>query len=369
MPTPRWRRRRGSRPSLGYSPIQAVVSISTGKAGSRRSVSRSRIYKLQLWFAFFSNYVFYGANYLAISETVRHGLPTVTNGGVRYFFAGVVTLAVMAARKRSIRLSRAHLLSTMLCGLLCLGVFGFVAVAEKHVSSGLAALLLASVPLLVIGMRIGVDRERLSIGIIASVCIGFAGVATVVVSQGGGTGGSVGGMALIMITALGLASGTFLIPKLSTPADPIVSGAWQLLWGGLALLITGAALGEWSRFHIDSVTVNAWLAFAYLMSFGTFATYLSFVWLLRQVPVSQVAASGYVNPIVAVVLGWALAGEQLTPISLIGGAVIVVSVAFVIARDRSPMVEVAPPGAGPAAKPVPNPGVDPPGGPAVAANK
>jgi drug/metabolite transporter (DMT)-like permease len=312
------------------------------------------MYMLALGGAFFANYVLYGANYLAISETVRHGLPTVTSGGVRYLFAGVVTLAVLAARKRSIGLSRTNLLSTMLCGLLCLGVFGFVALAETHISSGLTALLVASAPLVVIALRIAVDRQR-SLAIIASVVAGFAGVAIVVIAQGGGTSGSVLGMALVMITALGLGIGTFLIPKLPMPSHTLVSGGWQLVWGGLALVIVGFARGESGRFHLSSVTVNAWLSFAYLVTLGTFATYLSFVWLLRQVPVSQVAASGYVNPIVAVLLGWALVGEQLTPLSLVGGAVIVISVAFVIARDRARVVEVVPPGLGPAGEPVDNP--------------
>jgi drug/metabolite transporter (DMT)-like permease len=309
---------------------------------------------LQLWLAFFANYVLYGANYLGISESVRHGLPTVTSGGVRYTFAGVVVLAVLALRKRSIAINRASLLSTTLCGLLVLGVFGLVAVAEKHVSSGLTALLLGSVPLVVVALRIGVNSERLSVATIASVVVGFAGVAIVVISHGGGASGSVVGLLLIMAAALGLATGTFLIPKLPMPADTMVSAGWQLVWGGLALMIVGATLGEWSHFHASSVTVNAWLAYGYLLTLGTFATFLSFVWLLGQVPVSQVAAAGYVNPIVAVVLGWALAGEQLGASSLIGGALIVISVAFIIARDRAPVVEVVPPGLGPAGEPVDN---------------
>jgi drug/metabolite transporter (DMT)-like permease len=307
---------------------------------ARGGMPRSRVYTLQLLGAFFGNYVLYGANYLAISETVRHGFPTVTSGGVRYVFVGVTVLAVMALRKHSIRINRANTLTTMLCGLLCLGVFGFVALAEKHISSGLTALLLASVPLVVVALRIAVDRERLSVAMIAGVIVGFVGVGIVVISQGGGTSGSVLGMAMVMITALGLATGTFLIPKLQLPKEAMVSA--------------GSARGEWSHLQLSSVTVNAWLAFAYLITFGTFGTFLSFVWLLKRVPVSQVAAAGYVNPIVAVVLGWALAGEQLTSASLIGGALIVISVAFVIARDRAPVIEVAPPGLGPAGEPVDN---------------
>lgn len=327
----------------------------TEPARARGGVPRSRIYVLQLWLAFFANYVLYGANYLGISETVRHGLPTVASGGVRYFFAGVVVLAVLALRKRPIGLDRASLPSTMLCGLLVLGVFGLVAVAEKHVSSGLTALLLASVPLVVVALRMGVDRERLSIAIIGSVLVGFAGVAIVVISRGGGTSGSVLGLALDLAAAVGLATGTFLIPKLPMPADTMASAGWQLAWGGLALIIIGAGLGEWSHFQPSSVPVNAWLAFVYLITLGTFATFLAFIWLLGQVPVSQVAAGGYVQPIVAVLLGWALAGEQLGAASLIGGALIVISVAFIITRDRAPLVEVAPPGLGPAGGPVDNP--------------
>lgn len=348
-------------------PVVTTDAVAGGPVRARGGMPRSRVYTLQLCGAFFANYVLYGANYLAISETVRHGLPTVTSGGVRYMFAGVVTLAVLAARRRPIGLNRTTARTTMLCGLLCLGVFGFVALAEKQISSGLAALVVSSVPLVVVALRLAVDRERLSIVLIASVIVGFVGVAIVVISQGGGTGGSVLGLALVMITALGLGTGTFLIPKLRMPKETMVSGGWQLVWGGLALVIVGAARGEWSGFHFSSVTVDAWLAFAYLMTLGTFATFLSFVWLLKQVPVSQVAAAGYVNPIVAVLLGWVLAGEQLATPSLIGGALIVISVALVIAWDRAPVVEVVPPGTGPAGEPVNNPRgaspvLTPPGG-------
>ena len=160
---------------------------------------------------------------------------------------------------------------------------------------------------------------------------------------------------LIMGAAVGLGTGTFLIPKLPVPTDTWVSAGWQLVWGGTALLIVGAALGDWSHFQPSSVTVNAWVAFAYLLTLGTFATFLSFVWLLGQVPVSKVAAANYVQPIVAVLLGWALAGEQLGVSQLIGGALIVISVAIIIARDRAPVVEVVPPGLGPPGEPVDNP--------------
>lgn len=335
-------------------PAVTANAAPTGPARAWGGAPRSRIYTLQLWFAFFANYVLYGANYLGISETVRHGLPPVTSGGVRFFFVGMVVLAVLALRKRPVGLDRVSLLSTMVCGLLVLGVFGLVAVAEKHISSGLAALLLASVPLVVVALRIGVDRERLSVAIIGSVFVGFAGVAIVVISRGGGTGGSVLGLALVLAAAVGLATGLFLIPKLPMPADTMVSAGWQLVWGGLALMIIGAVLGEWSHFQPSAVSVNGWLAFVYLITLGTFVAFLALIWLLGQVPVSQVAAGSYVQPIVAVLLGWALVGEKLGALSLIGGSLIVISVAFVIARDRRPVVEVVPPGLGPAGEPVDN---------------
>jgi drug/metabolite transporter (DMT)-like permease len=301
---------------------------------------------LQLGLAFFANYVLWGANYLGISETVRHGLPPVTSGGFRYLFVGVVVLAVLALRKRPIGLDRASLPSTILCGTLVLGVFGLVGVAEKHVSSGLTAVLLASVPLVVVALRMGADRERLSVTMIASVFAGFAGVAIVMISRGGGTSGSAPGLALELAAAVGLGTGTYLIPKLPMPADAMVSAGWQLVWGGLVLIIIGSGLGEWSHFQPSSVTVNAWLALVYLITFGTFVTFLSFVWLLRRVPVTQVAAGQYVQPIVAVLLGWALAGERLGALSLVGAALIVISVAFIITRDRGPAVEVGSPGLG-----------------------
>lgn len=310
------------------------------------------IYMLQLCLAFFAVYVVYGANFLGISETVRHGMPPVTSGGVRYVLVGVVVLAVMGMRGRPLGLNRTSLPSTMLCGLLILGVFGLVAVAEKHVSSGLTALLIASAPLVVVALRIGIDRERLSVAIIASVFAGFAGVAIVAIARGGGASGSILGVGLNLAAAVGLGAGMFLVPRLPLPKDTMVSAGWQLIWGGVVLMVIGAALGEWSHFHLSSISGNAWLAFVYLVIPGTFGAFLSMIWLLGRVPVSQVAASGYVNPIVAVLLGWAFLGEQLGAPSLIGGSLIVVSVAFVIARDRGQIIEVPAPGLAAAADPV-----------------
>jgi len=328
-------------------------AASTGPGPTRAwgGVPRSRIYTVQLWLAFLANYVLWGANFLAISVTVRHGLPPVTSAGVRYLFVGVVVLAVPAVRGRPIGLDRASLPSTMLCGLLVLSVFGLVTVAEKHVSSGLTAVLLASAPLVVVALRIGVGRERRSVAMVAGALAGFAGVAIVVVSSGGHTGGSVLGLALDLAAAVGLGTGMFLMPKLPMPADAMVSAGWQLVWGGLVLIMIGAGLGEWAHFQPSSVTVNAWLALVYLTTMGTFATFIAFVWLLGQVPVSQVAAGNYVQPMVAVLLGWALAGERLGALSLIGAALIVISVAFVITRDKGPALEIGAPGLAPAAEP------------------
>jgi drug/metabolite transporter (DMT)-like permease len=331
--------------------VSAAATSARPQAG-RSGMPRSRRYTITLGLAFFANYVLYGANYLAITESVRHGIPTVTGGGARFAFAGVVVLGVLLCRGRSVALNRQTLRATLLSGVLVLGVFGPVAVAAKEVSSGITALLLACVPMIVVGLRIGVDRERVRTVVIASVVAGFVGVATVLISSGGGTSSSPVGLALIIASAIGLATGTFLIPKLSLPTDTMVSAGWQLLWGGLLLLVIGALLGEWADFHPAAVPVKAWLAYAYLASLGTFACFIAFVWLLGQVPVSQVAAAGYLNPIVAVVLGWALAGEQLGVPELLGGAVIVISVAFVITRDRPRVVEVVPPGLGPAGQPV-----------------
>jgi drug/metabolite transporter (DMT)-like permease len=315
-------------------------------------VPRSRIYTLQLLFAFFANYVLYGANYLGISESVNNGIPTVTSGGFRYVLAGVVVLIVLGVRRRSLRLTRANLLATMFSSVLVLGVFGLVAVAETHISSGLAALLLASVPLIVVALRITVDRERVSTPVIVSVFIGFAGVAIVVISRDASTSASLEGLALVILAALGLGGGTFLMPRLPLPEDTMLSAGWQLIWGGLLLMVIGALLGEWSHVHLGAVPAKAWIWYFYLVTLGTFACFLCFVWLLGQVPVSQVAAAGYVNPIVAVILGWAVAGEQLGVPALVGGGLIIISVAFLIAHDHRRVIEVAPPGLGPAAEPV-----------------
>jgi drug/metabolite transporter (DMT)-like permease len=325
----------------------------------------------RVWSALAAVYLIWGSTYLAIRVMVRD-IPPLLGAAVRYLIAGGLLLAVLAARDgarwarpraRRIRIGRRSLWSAALVGLLLpAGGNGIVTLAEKHVPSGLAALLVASVPLWVIVLRRGVARERIGRATLAGVGVGFCGAAVLLLPGSRPAGTSIAGMVLILIAAASWACGSFAAPRLRLPSDPLLSVGWQMLWGGAVLLVAGVAAGELGQVHVAHTALDSWLAIAYLITAGSIVAYTAYAWLLQHAPISQVATYAYVNPLVAVVLGWAILGESLATATAIGAALIVVSVGVTVTREARPRLRGPrePSGArdrpaalAPAARPVP----------------
>jgi drug/metabolite transporter (DMT)-like permease len=150
----------------------------------------------------------------------------------------------------------------------------------------------------------------------------------------------VGGVLLVLVAAASWASGSFLSPRLSMPSDPLVSTAWQMVAGGAVLLVGAIAAGEPGDLHLADASAKSLLAFLYLIVAGSWIAFTAYAWLLQNVPISKVATYAYVNPLVAVVLGWALLSEQLSVGTLAGAGLIVASVAAIVTRE-SPRPEPA----------------------------
>ncbi|HEU5155644.1 MAG TPA: EamA family transporter [Streptosporangiaceae bacterium] len=286
-----------------------------------------------VWAALGVVYVVWGSTYLGI-RIVIETMPPLLGGAMRFTTAGVLLGAVLLIRSgpSALRLSRRALGSAALVGVLLLTFGnGMVSVAEQHISSGLAALLVASVPLwLVVFRRLAGDRPRWTT--IAGVAIGFGGLALLCLTRGGSATGSVFGIVVILVAACSWATGSFVSGRLSMPANPYVASVYEMVAGGLALTVLGLAKGE--RVHVDAYSTRSWVALCYLIVFGSLLAFTSYVWLLDNAAISLVGTYAYVNPTVAVLLGAAILDERVTWATLVGGAIILVGVGLVVSTER-----------------------------------
>lgn len=286
-------------------------------------------------------YIVWGSTYLAIKYTVE-GLPPFLAMGTRFLLAGSVLLAaVLALRGRApFRMTRSQLGTAVLCGLfLLVGGNGLVAVAEQDVDSGLAALLIAGTPLWVVLLRAAL-RDRPSTGTLVGLLVGLLGVAVLLLPGVQGTA-ELGPLLLVCLSSVLWSCGTVLATRRPMPADPFVTTVVEMAAGGTAMIVLGSVGGEWGRLDLAAAEPSAWIAFVYLVLVGSVVGYSAYVWLLARAPLSLTTTYAYVNPAVAVTLGALFLAEPLTANVLVGGAVIIAAVAFVITAEsrgrRSPV--------------------------------
>jgi drug/metabolite transporter (DMT)-like permease len=278
----------------------------------------------------------WGSTYLAIAIAVQT-LPPLLSAGLRFLLAGVILGAWLALRygRAALRIDRAQLGGAALVGMLLLaGGNGLVVLAERTVPSGLTALVVASVPLWIVVFRL-IAGDRVAASLIGGVIVGFAGVALLVVPRG--ASGEVDPLGLVMVVGatFSWALGTFASPRLRTPRDPLASTAVQMLAGGVLLVVIAVATGEPARADPSTFSTASLLAMAYLVVFGSLVAFSAYTWLLQHASVSVVSTYAYVNPVVAVLLGAVVLSEAVTPSMLVGAAIILAAVAFIVSRSAT----------------------------------
>lgn len=279
-------------------------------------------------------YVVWGSTYLAIRVMVRD-LPPLASASWRYFAAAVVLAAIIAIRGgwRRLRIAFRELVGCSILGLLlpALGN-GVVSVGESRgAPSGIAALIVAAVPLWIIVYR-GVAGDRPRGRTVSGVLVGFAGLVGLVAASGIGGEIPVGPCLIIGFASLCWSFGSWVMPWLTLPKDPFVVTVYEMLTGSVFLAVLAAASGEDLVPHGGSA--ESWLAWGYLVIFGSVVAFTAYVWVLEAAPISLVATYAYVNPVVAVFLGWLILSESVTLAILLGGAVAVAGVALVVASER-----------------------------------
>ena len=288
-----------------------------------------------VWAALAVIYVVWGSTYLAIRVAIET-IPPMISASLRFLAAGAIlyAFAIRRGEREADRPGIAEWRSAAIVGgLLFLGGNGGVVWAEQRIPSGIAALLVATVPLWMALIGFVALKERLPRIAVAGLLVGFAGTALLIRPSGEGGIDTLG--ALVVVGAsLSWAIGSLYSRGAPLPKRPLVSASMQMLCGGVALGIAGVAGGELGRIELGSISRSSALAFFYLIFFGSIAAYSCYAWLLRVAPTSVVSTYAYVNPVVAVALGWAFLDERVEPVTFVAGAIIVAAVAMIVTARR-----------------------------------
>jgi drug/metabolite transporter (DMT)-like permease len=299
--------------------------------------------RTQILLAFLAVYTIWGSTYLAIRFAVAT-MPPFLMAGVRFLIAGAILYLWLRLRGAE-RPKLIHWRSALVIGgLLLLGGNGGVSWAEVHVPSGLAALLVAAVPLwmaLFDWIRPGGVRPT---GLtLLGLVIGFAGVALLASqAESSGTGPQLIGILALLVATCCWALGSLYARSAPVPSMPLLGTGMEMLAGGAVLVLVAGITGEFGQVHFAAISLKSLLALVFLILFGSLIGYSSYVWLLRHVSAARVSTYAYVNPVVAVFLGWAFASEPISWVTLVSAAVIISSVALItVSRGHRAALQAA----------------------------
>lgn len=298
--------------------------------------------RIRLWIALWVVYLAWGSTYVAIKLAVRT-LPPLLTAGTRFLAASAILAGILAVAGRSLRVERREALAAGGIGvaLLSLGV-GLVHVAEIRIDSGVAAMIAGSVPLQIVVWRLAAG-ERVPVQTALAALVGLVGLAFVVGPDGLEGGSTAVGLLVMLTASLSWSSGSFVSRRLRLPQDPVVATVYEMLGGGLVLVVAALVVGEASRLEWAAFEPGPVAAWAYLAIVGSVIGFTSYVWLLGNAPISQVVTHQYVNPLVAVALGALLLDERPGAATLAGAALIVGAVVVTARHEgRGAAAEVSP---------------------------
>jgi len=281
--------------------------------------------------AFAAVYVIWGSTYLAIRFAIAT-IPPFLMAGVRFLISGAILYVWARSRDREAPSKTVWRAAAITGVLMLFGGNGGVVWAEQRVPSGITALLVAVVPLWMVLMEwLRPGGRRPHSAVFVGLFLGLAGIALLV-----GPGAIVGhgnvdpiGAAALMIASLSWAAGSIYSKHAARPSSAVMATAMQMLTGGLVFIVAGLLTGEMSGFDIRAVTLPSLLGFLYLVTFGSLVGFTAYVYLLRSTTPAKAATYAYVNPVVAVLLGWAIANEPISVRTIVAAAVILAGVAII----------------------------------------
>ncbi|HEX4230400.1 MAG TPA: EamA family transporter [Bryobacteraceae bacterium] len=294
--------------------------------------------------AFAVIYFVWGSTFLAIRVGV-HEVPPLLLAAMRFVTAGLVLYVWMIAHGERSPSGRQWISIFLLASLIFLLDYGLLFWAEQRVPSGIAAVMLATIPAFMALSEIVLLRtQRLTVRLASALIIGIGGVAVLTVRSlnlGGAPIDRAGAVAL-MIAAISWSISSALARKLPLPESKVMSSGAQMLAGGVLLALAAAILGEFRLFDPRTVSHGAWFALLYLIVAGSIVGYTAYVWLIHHESPTKVGTYAYVNPVVAVLVGYFLGGEALGPRTILGTAFVLVSVVVITTtRAKKPVPALA----------------------------
>jgi drug/metabolite transporter (DMT)-like permease len=311
------------------------------------ATTRPAAWKTLLAFAII--YFVWGSTYLAIRVGVRE-VPPFLLAGMRFVAAGVILYAWMRLKGNASPTLREWRSATLLAVLIFVLDYGFVFWAERRVTSGVAAVMMATIPVFMTLSEIAfLGTQRLSLRLGVALLVGIGGVAVLVSHSGTFGEGPIdtAGAIALLVGAISWSVASVLTRRLTLPASKSMSSAAQMLAGGVLLTLTAAALGEFRDFHPQAVSRDAWMSLVYLIVAGSIVAFTAYVWLLHHESPTKVGTYAYVNPVIAVALGYFFGGEVVGPRTLLGTLLVLVSVVVITTtpkrRVRSDVVTGAAP--------------------------
>ncbi len=335
-------------------------SVSTGRLRAASPVA--------IWAGLLTLYFVWGSTYIGIKVSVET-IPPFLMASVRFLIAGAILLAweVLATRRLrgdpdvppderpALPSRREWRDSAIVGGALLLGGMGMVALGEKTVSAGIAAILIALLPVWVAVFGRVFFGERLPVAAVVGIVVGLAGVILLVGPFAGGGEARLDpfGILCLLISPMCWGAGSLYSSHLATlPRRPLTATGLQMLCGGLLLGLGALVTGEVATFDPAAVSTRSLIALVYLTTIGSLVGFTTYVWLLRVAPLPRIATYAYVNPVVAFILAGILLGEAIEPRTVIAGAIIVFAVALIVtARSRTDGRSATQPGVATAAYP------------------
>ncbi len=289
-----------------------------------------------LFFAFASIYIIWGSTYLGIRIAIET-MPLFLMAGARFLVAGAVLYLVLRSRGAPRPTARQWRISAVIGTFLLLGGNGLVVWAEQFVPSGITALIIGIQPLFFVLTEWAWPGGLRPTAVTAiALLLGFAGVAWLAAPwESADTGGlHAGGVAAILLACVSWAVGSIYSRHAKHGADPLLASALQMLTGGAILTFAGLLHGDFAALNLATISARSWWAFGYLIVFGSLIGFSTFVWLMKHSTPARVSTYAYVNPLVAVFLGWLILNEPISARTLVA-AVMIVGAVVVITTERS----------------------------------
>jgi len=284
--------------------------------------------KLTIIIAFLCVYIFWGGTYLGM-KIALNSFPPFLMAAIRHTTAGLIMLSI-GLYKKEVRPTTLQIRNAAIVGLLLLvGGNGLVAWSEQRLPSSVASLIISSVPFWVMSLNwLGGDKQKPSRIELFSLILGFIGILLMVFQGQVDSNKAIDGLGIfvLLVAAFMWSLGSLYSRHSHMPKSSIFSTSTQMLAGGLSLFVLSTFLAEPTQFDISRVLPSAWFAMFYLIFFGSVIGYTAYIWLMKNVAPSLASTYAFINPVVAVFLGWTLAGEILSSQTLLAAVVIIMAV-------------------------------------------